>query len=63
MVGMDMLDPRDQWDPRDQQDLLVLRGKREIQEYRFKGLLGHKVRIVCSYSSTNMYTVQSHSAK
>ena len=63
MVGMDVMDSRDQSDPRDQQDpmgvmasrdqldLPVQRGKREIKEYGYEGLLGYKVQVVLSYFS------------
>ena len=49
MVGMDVMDHRGQLDPGDQQeiwdllDIPVLRGKKEIQEYSYKGQLAHKV--------------------
>ena len=45
MVGMDVMDPRDQPVPRDQPDsreqldLLESRGKKEIQEHSYKGLM------------------------
>ena len=45
---------RDQLDPRDHRDhpaLLVRRGKREIEEYSYEGLLDYKVQLVPSYFS------------
>ena len=76
MVGMDVLDPRDQPDPRDQSDpmdqldsmdvtdsrdqldLLAQRGKREIEEYSYEGLLDCKVQVVLdNYQGELVYTV------
>ena len=75
MVGMDVMDPRDQLDPRGQPDpgdqldpqdqldsmdvmhsrgqldLPVQRGRREIEEYSYEGLLAYKVQVVHSYLS------------
>ena len=63
MVGMDIMDPgdqldlrdqrdhRDQLDSRDQLDFPVQRGKREIEEYSYEGLLDYKVQVVPSYFS------------
>ena len=70
MVGMDVLDPRDQpdhrdqsdpmdvMDSRDQLDLLAQRGKREIEEYSYEGLLDCKVQVVLdNYQGELVYTV------
>jgi len=53
----DQLDPQDQldsmdvMDSRDQLDLPVQRGRREIKEYSYEGLLVYKVQVVHSYLS------------
>ena len=51
----DKLDPQDQLDPmgmmdsRNQLGLPVQRGKREIKEYSYEGLLAYKVQVTPSY--------------
>ena len=85
MVGMDEMDPRDQLDSRDQLDpmdamdsraqwdLLVQKGKREIEEYSYEGLLDYKVQEVLatsqgelvyrSYSFSHIYIAPGHCAQ
>ena len=82
---MDVLDPRDQpdhrdqsdpmdvMDSRDQLDLLAQRGKREIEEYSYEGLLDCKVQEVLatsqgelvyrSYSFSHIYIAPGHCAQ
>ena len=48
---LDQLDSMDVMDSRDQLDILVQRGKREIEEYSYEGLLDYKVQVVPSYFS------------
>jgi len=65
MDSGDQLDSMDVMDSRDQLDLLAQRGKREIEEYSYEGLLDYKVQVVpsyfsggdCSYSSSHTYYI------
>ena len=44
MDSRDQLDSRDVMDSRDQLDFPVQKGKREIKEYSYEGLLDYKVQ-------------------
>ena len=64
--SMDVMDPMDVMDSRDQLDLLVLRGKREIEEYSYEGLLGYKVGsknnqiFLSEFADTDLVTIPVH---
>jgi len=51
MDSGDQLDSMDVMDSRDQLDFPVQKGKREIEEYSYEGLLDYKVQVVPSYFS------------
>jgi len=48
---MDVMDSGEQLDSMDVMDSPVQRGKREIEEYSYEGLLDYKVQVVPSYFS------------